>query len=290
LCHQLGFAVIDSSLSGNTTPRGHEIQVDPDYAFGYGAYIGYRFPCSANDIRFRYFHLNVCRTERYEIDEDSDVIMWAMLGHADENFITQAQTAKAKIEFDNHSYDLEFAQHVYFCTRAQLRYFVGFSYHCINKKYKVHYLGAVSTTDEGRDEDVSMTSCFGGYGPRIGTDIIYAFDHGFGLIGHISTAMLYGEIDSKSEAIRIDADNIRARIDLTRCSFIPNVRLALGLDYSVPFHCGSVIKAEVGWWVSSYINAVNDVEMIEARNTSMHVNQLDNLTFHGFYLTLALHA
>lgn len=288
LYHHIGLVVRDDSGINSGQPDGKIKDIDSDYCFSYGGYIGWRFACSGNDVRLNFFEINVDSTKSASKSGVSTYpILWTVVGQIDDDYIDKAQSARGKMEYEMQRWDFEFAQHINFCSRANLRFFFGASYHCVEKERTINYVGDESTGDAGKRIGAKLRSCFDGYGPRVGLDFDYAFDYGFGILTHLSTAMLYGDLESTTRIARTDISGEKTRVSMDRCIIVPNFDLKIGVDYSYCFTNCSVGRVELGWWVNTYINAVNDTHFVEDQNDANHINRLDNVSFNGFYLTLA---
>lgn len=72
---QLDFALITAfdTDSDDEGRNSHYKSLDPDHDWGFQAFIGYTFPCSANDVRLTYTHYN--QTDNDRVTDDAGVII-----------------------------------------------------------------------------------------------------------------------------------------------------------------------------------------------------------------------
>lgn len=318
--HQVAYAFIDKNNNG--VPDGNYLDIESEYSFAWGAMAGWRFANSANDLRLSYFNASTedsdsaVRGDHYlHPSAGTNNFFWyENTGQQDEPIdVSDAsflRSAKGHNELDLTAIDLEFAQHMDVGTHTSMRFFVGVSRHELEKESRIVYNGA--KFDESTEssvqisENVRKLSEFTGFGPRIGFDTQYAFNNGFGLVGHFSTSILFGELDSKTSSVQTsvtgnqeqeeqedvipqhllgngpDSSSVNIK---SRHLVVPNVDLRLGIDYSYAFAGGSIMTAELGYWGKSYFGGLNETTMSQYRHTS----QADNVTFHGAYLTLLAH-
>lgn len=135
--------------------------------------------------------------------------------------------ARANASFENHTWDLDFGQHVNIGCNLRLRWFGGLRYSNLENRLDARYeaasaavpftatlngttvtltLGTTATafttgtipfnvTATLRDI-VNQKSKFNGIGPRFGVDANYCVGGGFGVVGSLSTSLLIGEIDT----------------------------------------------------------------------------------------------
>lgn len=293
--HHVGLVRVDASDNGFAD--GGVVDIDPERDFAYGAMVGYVFHDSANDVRFNFFNIETDDSE--SVSREGGHRLHRVAGFDDDNrFLNDIDGANGKVEFTLRSYDLEAAQHIDVGCHTSMRFFVGLSYHDLDKD--THYTYVERDTDTQGDDDVrvnrrseSMTksSEFSGFGPRVGFDLSYAFNDGFGLVGHMSAAALVGEIDSKNRLAHVNNGETVAKSDVSiksRCLVVPNLDLRLGVDYTHCFCSGTIVDAEVGYWTRSYFDAVNNTS-IQEDESGKYLDQLDSVSFHGAYVTLRAH-
>lgn len=288
----------DNEQIDGTFVDGKYHVTDADPSFGYGAMIGWRFANTGNDM-----HLNYFNTENDDSDTTTrggEGVNLHTVGGINNDFWfldggTAIDKASGKNELSLSAIDFELGQHIDVGCHTSMRFFVGISRHDLEKETKHSYYGVRpvdAQPDQVLTEDVDQQTEFKGLGPRFGIDSQYAFNNGFGLVGHFSAALLYGKMDSKTRAIQRNApvgspqQESGNGVSVTdRRIVIPNLELKLGVDYSYCFNGGSIVTAELGYWGKTYLGGLNDT----AINYPQHASQVDNITFHGGYLSLTTH-
>lgn len=254
-----------SAMNGpnpNGVTEGQEICED----FGYGAMLGWKFQNTGNDARFSVFH--------YEVDDT--------IGHSK----VGRNKASGTINFEFYTYDLEAAQHINLGCRAGLRLLAGVSLHKLNNESRRAFQANTEQHSEIiLSRQVDTKSCFDGIGPRVGVDFDYYLYCNFGFIAHASTALLVGSMDSKLNA----SGNLIDTVNVTnnkRCVTVPTLDLKLALDYSYCLRPHESIRAEFGYWVKHYFDAVNEIEFIPGAGIANYTNNLKDVSYNGWYLTL----
>lgn len=297
--HKVDYALRDTDF--NYVVDGKYLDIDSEYHFAWGAMIGWRFANTANDLRLSYFDLNSDDSNSAKTTESSH--LQRVVGVDNNYWFTgggyHLESARGKNEFDVSAIDLEFGQHIDVGCHTSMRFFVGVSHHDVEKDTVITYSGSRQIGESPlylMSEVVKKRSEFEGWGPRLGFDSQYAFNNGFGLVGHFSTAFFFGELDSSVSAQQRDVNSEEeatvgfgpqdAKVKIrSRHIVVPNVDLRLGLDYSYAFDGGSIVTTEVGYWGKTYFGGVNDTDL----GVTRHASQLDNVTFHGAYLSLIAH-
>lgn len=274
--HNTDVVVIDAAL-GNEHPKGPSDNIEICEDFGYGAMLGWKFQNTGNDIRASFFH--------FEVDDSEDFnkgAYWAAVGNVDDSdFLHRADSAKTLFGFDLYTYDVEVAQHLNIGCRGGMRFLAGVSYHKVKKSSLVGYTG--TSFDQGKSLEVTLKSCFDGIGPRVGIDFDYYLAHNIGFVGHISTAYLIGSIDSSTSIRSNECLEIEHK---DRCVTIPTVDLRLAFDYTYCLRPHEQIRTELGYWVKHYYDCINEIHVINGSDNANYVNNLNSVTFNGWYLTL----
>lgn len=286
--HNTGVVVIDSTTEENN-PKGLTDYIEICEQYGYGAMVGYKFQNTGNDIRASFFSFDVDDTQDNDARSGQ---YWIVMGNVDdEDFLHRADTAKTRFSFDMCAYDIEAAQHINLGCRAGLRLLAGVSFHKVKKSSQAGY----SKTDviEGDDDPITirrsleatLRSGFDGIGPRVGFDFDYLIGCNFGFIAHASSALLVGSICSRT-TIRSGGECVEIKHG-NRCVTVPQYDLRLGFDYSYCLNPHEVIRAELGYWVRHYYDAINEIHIINGNNNANYINNLNGVTFNGCYLTVA---
>lgn len=220
--------------------NGVQKNVSPGFDWGYGFNLGYIFPQTGNDIAISYWHLDT---------DDRNVL----------NFIDQGQQEQVtgKAEYDINQVDLTAGQAINVGCRLILHPVAGLRYADLERK-----LGLLDTLinvsnppffSENRDSD------FSGIGPLAGLDATYYLTQGLGLIAHVDSALLAGDIDSKATILQSGGGLSGQVIADNNLRMVTNVNAKLGADYTYMLNNAgnSYLTLTAGYQVSHYWNAVD---------------------------------
>lgn len=280
-------AIRDTSHHDTSQPNGDIIDVGYDYTFGWGANLGYIFPNTGNDIRLTYFQINTDDDESARKPHHGR--LWTLSTHPDDDYQERVYKAHGDIEFDNYTVDLEFGQRINVGCRLSLRVFAGVSYTDLEKEFHVKYRD--HEEDEHIIEKNKFESEFWGIGPKVGIDSSFALGGGFGIVARAAVAAYIGELDTKTDITNLtfghgfDKDSADAKLDDSD-HVVTALDLKIGLDYSYQMNSGSVVALEGGYWAKHYYDAVGNIQFISDHHDAMNDYQLDDVSFHGVYLSL----
>lgn len=135
-----------------------------------------------------------------------------------------------------------------------------------------------------------VRSRFRGAGPMIGADCQYEFCGGFGLVGHFDTAVLMGNVESKS--FLNFGSPIRFKSPKTD-RVVTSISGKLGLAYNFCI-CRSSLLFEVGYQANVYIAPFDIITAwlpTSLGGLGQRISQLDttNFAFTGPYVSLTWH-
>lgn len=287
--HNDGLVLVDQKGNG-INPYGKSQEMEYDRELTYNLMLGWKFCDTAWDLRANLFHLDTDDSKTRT--RTGNEIFWNNRARvSDTDFITKAESADGKISFKLTAFDLEFSQHLNMGPCSGMRIFWGASYHNLEQDTQIGYIGA--NAQEGDDDDAGKAqiavfkSDFGGIGPRFGLDMDYNLGHQFGIVGQVSTSLLFGSINSRTTTTVTPA-NKKFEMRKDASVVVPSLDLKLGVDYTVCF-CNansSELRFELGYWVKHYFDGVNQITLTDGANGAGNVTTLDSASFHGLYLTL----
>jgi len=128
-------------------------------------------------------------------------------------------------------------------------------------------------------------SQFDGVGPLFGIDAHYGNWNGFGLVGHLDTALLIGSINSSTWLGLGGSFNFESgKTDRV----VGSMTGKLGLDFTWVMQNNSLLTAEAGYQINEYFDS-SDVVHGNTFTRAVTDIQTDNVSYNGPYLTLAYH-
>jgi hypothetical protein len=258
--------------------------VDLGYDWGWGVNVGYTFAQTGNDINLNYFHF------------DSDAISSAIAppgGIIDTNIVN----IKEKADYDLDQVDLTGGQSINVGCRLRLHFSSGLRWSDVKHEFNDDFLQRNQNPALPNGHVVATEkNDFDGVGPLVGIDANYYLGMGFGIVGHIDSALLIGNIDTKSNATTVNFVNPNTTITITgdfkaksTRRVVPVTDAKLGADYIYLFNNSqnSNLTLEVGYQVSNYFNSVDMLSIspngvIQERHTS-------DMGLNGIYATATLY-
>lgn len=276
--------------------------IDPDHEFAYGAYFGYLYPYMARDIRLDVFNFSGSSTGGASAAGDG--VVWTPLALYD--LTTIANNAAAKLDTDIEQAKLMIGQLILAGAHFQLHPSLGAKYASINRELDTHYpfASAPPMIPDLTTAFVEQKSRFSGIGPAVQVDGTYFFTPRFGLIGHLTSAILIGSIRSEIRYVddRVPAGSTQINLPSSDRA-VPNLDGQLGFIFRHQF-CGThtSVEFEVGYEFNHFFNAfdtyrstgigvlVPDLEppgpLLPA--TITHVKHVHDFTLDGPYLSIGL--
>jgi hypothetical protein len=299
--------------------------VNPSYEFGFRVGLGYIFPDSGNDIQLNWTHFD-------NDDNDSSVtsvpgtVLITGLGVPLINFnggtfagfnfdgfdIPSSVSASSSVDNKMDAVDLDVGQYVNVGTRLQMRFFGGLRAARVEQNISDSYYGTwdfsnfignpALTNVLSYNEFDSFDSEFKGIGPRFGVDSSYHVWDCFGVVAHVSAALLVGETETSASSVAsftTSQNNFPNLFPLTFATninqvdenrVVPNIDAALGIDYTWEFVNRSTLTIEAGYKVSTYIDAVDKFD-IAGNFGGLGAPERDSSTvsYDGPYLALNFH-
>lgn len=285
--------------------------VEPTFTWAWGANIGYEFPNTGNDIKLNYFNFSSKDTDFIFSFPFSLTPIGFNLITIPSDFMMSAETT----HYDLDQLDLLAGQTIDIGCRLKLHPNVGLRWADFERRNETRYFQPVIfLPDLFNDVSTNEKSNFDGLGPIAGLDASYYLGTGIGVVGHLDSALLIGDIDSKLDATAIvftpgfGTDSI-VTLDFKNESqhrVVPVIDGKIGVDYSYLFSCHSnaYLTAEVGYQVSEYFNLVdrlyatstvqsgeahNLTQFIVAGSTQITARKTANWSISGPYASLTFH-
>lgn len=307
------------------------------FDWGWGANIGYVFPQTSNDINLSYFHYSSDDNQSISGSDLTPSAFPITLSGGISPFDILASAflvtgAHSREEHDLNQVDLAAGQTINVGCGLIFHPIIGLRYadveHKLNSNYQVIGALEVELPLPGQFNiffPVSFAtqekSSYQGIGPMVGTDASYYLGNGFGLIGHFTSALLIGDIDSKlnaaiswtsfstpliGENIFINGLNFNNSFNNSTRRIVPNVDAKLGLDYTYLFNNDNdtALTLEIGYMASEYFNAIDGIK--SSGNAAVNITPIDpaptstlsitsvnhrtaDFAIHGPYANLTLH-
>jgi len=238
-----------NDINGNT--QSHTLT--PGYGLGFGVGMGYVFPESGNDVQINWQHFNHSTTTDPVGDASS------------------SKSSDGTFKFD--TIDLDVGQYLDIGTRFQTRLFAGLRYAALKQDVSNTTLTAATDFSDASSSVEDNVSKFTGIGPRLGVDATYHINNSFGVVSHLATGLLIGNVDY-DQTTTATTGNSTITTD-TQTRVVPEFDAKLGFDYTVPFKDqASNMTVEAGYQVTQYVDAIDSQ------------NSTGGIGFNGPYLNL----
>lgn len=264
--------------------------VKPDYHWGYSANIGYRFPCSGNDVRLGYTHYNKDDDDRFF--RSNEFVQDVGIGLVDASVST---TVSGRITSEYQTVDLDFGQHLLYGCDLKMRFLGGVRYADLDQQLNTAFIEAPESSLTGIvvDSHTHQKTSYEGVGPRLGLEAAYNIGCGFGIVGQLDTALLVGDTDS-----RFSSDQVISLVNVTSFTLsrsiryqqhtriVPNIDGRLSLDYSYRL-CScprSRFTVEAGYYVNRFFNTVDRISISQTTAPERRGRQTIASSFDGPYV------
>lgn len=259
----------DNVFYANTAPNGNDfsaLNVDPGYETGFDAALGYVFENSAQSIEVFFRDINT---------SDS----------AAANTIEQGNAVDASTDLNYHmqALDVMLGQFIDIGQRVQMRLAAGIALAELKQDQESNFV----QTNTDNTAQINESSDFKGIGPRLGVDVRYGFDQGFGIVSSGSFAYYLGKLDNSStSADHTGSTTVNDNLD---SQAVMNFRGNLGVDYIHLFDNaeGSTAGIELGYLIDYYDNSIGIINTaaITSPGSTEPLNTIA-LSFSGPYVNL----
>lgn len=213
---------------------------NPDWGWGFKLEGAYHFN-TGNDITLNWYH--------YSKTTDQTVFVTA-------NDALFELNSEFKPRWD--AVNAEFGQYTDFGALKNIRFHGGVQYARISHHY---YLDVPSQT-----QDETLRNVFNGFGPRIGMDLGYDWNNGFGVYANGAGALLVGDSTFDTSTLGFIANTGRSSASNT--IVVPELEAKLGLTYTRQF-TEADLTLNAGWM---WLNYFNVVDALSAQGTGIHTS------------------
>lgn len=283
----------------------------PSFDYAWGANVGYEFPFAARDINLKYFHFDINNTEAIFSFPFSITPIGFNLITIPDNFMTIAE----RTQYDLNQFDLLAGQTLDVGCRLVLHPNAGLRWTDFERRITTNdFQPLIFLLPLFNDVLTDQKSNFDGVGPIVGLDASYYLGTGIGVVAHLDSALLVGDIDSKLDATAVVFTPLVGTDAIIKFNFknesqhrvVPVLDGKLGVDYTYLFNCFSnaYITAEVGYQVSEYFNLIDrlygtaTVESLAVPNLTQFIlpnsaqiteRRTADFSLSGPYVNLTLH-
>ena len=208
------------------------VKNNPKWTWGFKLEAAYHFN-TGNDFNLNWYHLGKKTTE---VNANN------IIGFGQRSMDTNVAAITPQWDAVN----IEFGQHVDFCLLKNIRFHGGAQYARI-KTEKLN-TNTVSILGDSNDEIMYSSS----FGPRIGTDLLYAWDNGFSIYANTATAILVGTSKFNSLVQNSDFPEFGLTYHANKRSIIPELEAKLGINYTYTAGPGSLLLNLGYMWVNYF--------------------------------------
>lgn len=279
--HGLGdYAVVNNQIKN----------IDPGFDWGWAATVGFIFPETGNDVALSYKRLET-RDSINEIGNNFTPVNFPVaftfnfVGEPPSGATFNIVNAHATQEFDLNQVDLTVGQFINVGYGLQLHPRIGLRFADIEHDLLSNYngigtafesVGLLVTAPFSPSIQSHEESEYQGVGPLAGIDGSYPIGYGFDIVGHFSSSLLLGNINSKLDGnvsvpsttffnegvpVSLFLVGLNSGPNISSAStrrLVTNLEAKLGLDYTYPFNNPQTnLTLEVGYQVSHYFNAID---------------------------------
>lgn len=303
--NQTDYVISDPSPMLGTTfpPSGVSTlhSVDPDYDYGYGAYIGYVYPYSGRDIELSGFNFRGTSNDNVFAPPNGGTLWTTVIPL----IATNANAAQSRYSTNAIVANLKVGQHIFAGARFHIRPAMGLKYAYIQRDLNSTFSGVSLLEDSVGGAQVFQKSRFNGIGPQVSLEGTYYFSHCFGIKGYLNPAILIGTINSSIQAstntVATGIDSSGATTVTTTTTLtpinrenlnkpdrvVPALEGKLGAIFTYPYG-RSKLNIEVGYDFNQFFNAVDIYRSTANRIGSQHIKHPTDLAFQGPYLSVGV--
>ncbi|MDQ5884020.1 MAG: hypothetical protein QG556_357 [Pseudomonadota bacterium] len=243
----------------------------PDWGWGFRFEGAYLFGMG-HDLNLNWYHYRHSNNERNKLGGQLSYTYQS----TDYDILNDYQYDSISPQWDQ--VNIEIGQLMFFSSHKTMRVHAGGQFSRVaNQTYTYSiedtYINGIDTQNTG--ENMSASSTFNGFGPRLGMDLGYLWDNGIGLYAKGSGFLLGGA--TKSNFI---VGNYQARKDSNLTRAIAGIEARLGVNYHYVFRYGQ-LDADIGWLWDNYINALGAMDSFTSKST-----HYSNFEIQGLYMGL----
>jgi len=263
----LNYTIYNQELPAQS-PLWTEKEINSSYGAAFELGVRYTF-CKqgGNDINLNWVHLNTTSSASVRAP-NANFFLGPDFEIGPTGLITREASGSANFKYD--VVNLDVGQHISFGNHVSMRFFGGISGGFLRETVSTNYTGSLAVAPGGNFYmQPTNYSNFSGAGPRVGLDLAYQMNSGFGFMGEAAGSALIGmlhsrfNIDSFSPALTAifgqTTNNFQSIIDENNTQVVPGVDARLGLTYKYTFNNNMILNAQLGYTAAVYVNAINQV-------------------------------
>jgi hypothetical protein len=262
---------IPYSLSSGTQTLNYGI--NPNWGWGFQLGAGYDFG-EGYDAIVEWYHF---RNSNSEYSNTPGTLNYSYPSGTAINIVKYSEQFSNSVAWDQ--VNIEFGEAALFSEHRLTRLHGGVAFsHLANQTYdffnesiKINNQGG---TPQNRD-DLTATSSFNGFGPRLGIDLNYAWKNGIGIYAKGAGSLLAGATKSNYSGVGV--------INYTTSSnrAIGALDAKIGLSYQYHLY-DQTLTLDYGWLWASYFNALGRKDNSESSLLSLN----SNFEIQGLYFGL----
>ncbi len=285
----LDFASINAGLLNTFSSRLQT--VEPGFDWGLGLNAGYIFPNTGNDINASYFYLDT--------DKQKNVFTFVPNFITSNNFFQSITNdfiyAQAENDYRINQVDLTAGQFINVGCRLRLHPNVGVRYAEVQRELDTFYLDNSDANSLSNVEESDFT----GIGPLAGLDASYFLGMGLGVVAHVDSALLIGDIDTQTHSvISINQAGTLNQLfyKLQKDSgnrVVPVTDMKLGVDYTYMVNDAqnSDFTFELGYQASHYYDAIDRLAVaLGSASGNILMRKTSGIGLSGPYVSITFHA
>lgn len=207
---------------------------DPDYNWGFRIEGSYHFS-TGNDLNVNWSHF-----------DNDDVFNF--LSDLDISNGIQNDNIRLRRDVKWDAVNVELGQHVDFSAHKKIRFHGGLQYARIktsDSTFAIAVLGGSATS--------FRQNKFDGVGPRVGTDMLYQWDNGFGVFAKGAAAVLVGDSDAYATTSFTTNPFTPTATGSKHNSVVPELEADIGAQYGFALGQGD-LNLHAGWRWINYFN------------------------------------
>lgn len=281
-----------ASINIGNNPFASQFQsVGSDFSWGLGLNLGYIFPDTGNDINANYFYLDT--------DEQKNILAFTPNSVSAVNFFQNLTDNFNQVDIDNdyriNQIDLTAGQYINIGCRLRLHPNVGLRYAEVQRDMDTLFIDSTRQDSLGGEEESDFT----GIGPLVGMDASYFLGMGVGVIAHVDSALLIGDLDTQTHALitlnqsgtpesffyKLEQDSSNRTVPVT------DMRLGLDYTYMVNDAQNSDFTFEVGYQASHYYHSIDRLAVnLSSISSNIIGRTTSDLGLSGPYVNITFHA
>jgi len=268
----LNYVIYNRAGAPAQTPIWNEQELRPEYSFAFNIGAGYDFAGGGN-VNIDWTHLNTS-TKSSVSAPNADYFLGPDYEIGPDGLLIR--NANGKVEFGYDVINLDFGQRMDFGQHVEMRFFAGLSNANLREQIISNYAGTVTPGNSSPSNpridlgyfntEQTVIADFFGIGPRVGFDMAYNADNGFGVMGEGAISALIGSSIAKTQYtsnsqtyqdVYNNPTNYQTISDQNVIQVIPAIDGKVGVNYNHTYKQGVLLTLGLGYEGAVYINAIN---------------------------------